>query len=412
MRNFSGAWGERNFRLLFIGQTVSSFGNALTPVALAFAVLQLTGSVSALGNVLAASAAALVVFLLIGGVIADRVSRRALIVAADAVRGGAQLALGLLLITGHPSVLTLAALSATIGMAAAAFMPASMGLLPSLVRKDHLQEANALQQTASAAAGVAGPAVAGICVATVGPGWAIIADAGTFFVNVVVLSFIQYQQVPRAAGQHWLRDLHDGWRDFVARAWFRDIVIGASVFNLLYAAYLVVGPDTSRHYYGGAWAWAAAVTVGTAGSVAGGLVAIRLHPRHPLRLAVPIAALASLEPLAFAALMPIAVIAVSAALAGAGITLFQILAQTSMQKNIPEEMLSRASSYDWFGSLIAFPVGLAIAGHVAALVGPRPVLFGVGVLIVSVLALLFCAPSVRQLTEEREPNNPVPTAQD
>ena len=109
------AWKERNFQLLFTGQAVSSFGNTLVPVALAFAVLDLTGSASDLGEVLGAQAVAQLVFLLIGGVIADRLSRRVLMIAADAVRGGAQLALGLLLVTAHPSVLTLAGLAAVVG---------------------------------------------------------------------------------------------------------------------------------------------------------------------------------------------------------------------------------------------------------------------------------------------------------
>ncbi len=103
-----GAWRVRNFRLLFIGQTVSAFGNNLVPVALAFAVLDLTGSASDLGYVLGAGSAARVVFLLLGGVAADRWPRRAVMVAADSVRGAAELMLGLVLLAGHPSVLVLA----------------------------------------------------------------------------------------------------------------------------------------------------------------------------------------------------------------------------------------------------------------------------------------------------------------
>jgi MFS family permease len=95
-----GAWQERNFRLLFVGQTASALGNTLVPVALAFAVLDLTGSAADLGLVLGAEAAALVVFVLIGGVIADRFPRRTLMVAADSVRGAAQLTLGVLLWPG------------------------------------------------------------------------------------------------------------------------------------------------------------------------------------------------------------------------------------------------------------------------------------------------------------------------
>ncbi len=136
-----GALRERNFRLLFIGQSVSALGNALVPVALAFAILDLTHSPADLGYVLGAEAAAQVVFLLAGGVIADRLSRRAVMLGADSVRGAAEAALGALLITGHPSVWLLAALAAVQGMAGALFMPASTGLTPSVVSQANLQQA-------------------------------------------------------------------------------------------------------------------------------------------------------------------------------------------------------------------------------------------------------------------------------
>jgi MFS family permease len=394
-----GAWRERNFRLLLIGRTVSSFGNTLVPVALSFAVLDLTGSASDLGYVLGAEATALVVFMLIGGVIADRLSRRALMVGADAVRGCAQLALGLLLVTGHPSVPTLAGLGAVVGMAAAVYMPASTGLLPALVKPEDLRQANVLQQTSAAAAGVAGPAVAGVFVVTVGPGWAIIADAGTFFVSVGTLALVQFSHVPRGKGRNWFRDLHDGWQDFWARAWFRDVVLGFSACNLLYAIYTVLGPVMSRHYYGGAAAWATIATAAAVGSVLAGLAATRLQPRHPLRLALSVAALGCLAPLAFAALLPLPVLAAAGAFGGGGLLVFESLWQTSVQRHVPEQMLSRADSYDWFGSLVAYPVGLAVAGPLAAAAGPRPALLAIGVLLVVVTAVLLALPSVRRLAD-------------
>jgi MFS family permease len=398
------AWRGRNFRLLLFGRTVSSFGNTLVPVALAFAVLDLTGSASDLGYVLGAQATALVVFMLIGGVIADRLSRRALMVGADAVRGCAQLALGLLLVTGHPSVPTLAGLGAVVGMAAAVYMPASTGLLPALVKPADLRQANALQQTSTAAAGVAGPAAAGVLVVTVGPGWAIIADAGTFFVSVATLALIQFSHVPRGKGRNWFRDLHDGWKDFWTRTWFRDVVVGFSAYNLLYAMYTVLGPAMSRRYYGGAAAWATVATASAIGSVLAGLAATRLQPRHPLRLALSVAMLGCLAPLGFATLLPLPVLAVAGALGGGGLLVFESLWQTSVQRHVPEQMLSRADSYDWFGSLAAYPVGLAIAGPLAAAAGPRPVLLAIGVLLVVVMTVVLAVPSVRQLTD----NTPTP----
>jgi len=271
-------------------------------------------------------------------------------------------------------------------------------LLSALVKRDDLQQANALQQTSSAAAGVAGPAVAGVFVATIGAGWAIVADAGTLFVSVVMLSLIQFRHVPRARPENWVRDLRDGWQDFWARDWFRDLVIGASVFNLLYAVYLVLGPVMSRRYYGGVGAWASTATAAAIGSVLAGLVATRLRPRYPLRLAVPLSGLFFLTPLAFAALLPVPVIAASAAIGGGMLVIFTTLWLTSVQQHVPDQMLSRATSYDWFASLITYPVGLAIAGPLAAAAGPRRVLLAVGVLLIIETCLLTAVPSIRNLS--------------
>lgn len=141
------AWRYRNFRLLFIGRTVSSLGNTLVPVALAFAVLDLTHSATDLGFVLGAQSVAMVVFLLPGGVIADRFPRRSVMFGADALRAVTQGTLGILLVVGHPDVVTLAVLAAFSGAASAVFSPASTGIVQAIVGAEALQQANAIQQT-------------------------------------------------------------------------------------------------------------------------------------------------------------------------------------------------------------------------------------------------------------------------
>ncbi|MGH3158423.1 MAG: MFS transporter [Streptosporangiaceae bacterium] len=401
-----GAWQERNFRLLFIGQTVSSLGNTLVPVALAFGILDLTGSASDFGYVLGAGALAQVLFMLAGGVIADRVSRRALMMAADAARCAAQLVLGVLLLAGHPAVATLAGLNAVVGIAGALFQPASSGLLPALVRPEHLQQANALQQTSSAGAGIAGPAVAGLLVVTVGPGWGIIANAVTFAVSVILLAQLRLARVLRPERSRWIRDLREGWQDFWARRWFRSVVLTFSAINLIYAAYQVLGPVASKRYYHGAGSWAIIATAAAAGSVLAGLPAIRLRPRYPLRVAVLSGLMIGLPALAFAASLPLPVIAVAAALDGAGLVVCESLWQTSVQRHIPDELLSRASSYDYVGSFAAVPAGLAVAGPVMGVLGLRPELLAVGGLSVLLTAGMLLLPSVRDLRDT--PDHPDP----
>jgi MFS family permease len=395
-----GALRERNFRLLFIGQSVSSLGNALVPVALAFAVLDLTHSPADLGYVLGAEAVAQVIFLLAGGVIADRLSRRAVMLGADSVRGGAEAALGVLLVTGHPPVWLIAALAAVQGTAGALFMPASTGLTPAVVSNANLQQANQIQQVASSAAGIAGPALAGLLVVAASPGWAILGDAVSFAVSVAFLATLDLTAAPRLSRQRFVTDLREGWDEFRSRSWLWTITVVSAVFNFLITAYLVLGPVVCQRSYGGAAAWATVATIGGIGSVAGGLLAMRLRPRHPLRLAVSASCVLPLPSLAFAAGLPLPVIVVAAALAGTGLIVFYSQFTTTMQRQIPERTLSRVSSYDWFASLAVYPVGLAVAGPVGAALGVHTVLWATGLIELAAILSLLLVPSVRQLTGE------------
>jgi MFS family permease len=395
-----GALRERNFRLLFIGQSVSALGNALVPVALAFAILDLTHSPADLGYVLGAEAAAQVVFLLAGGVIADRLSRRAVMLGADSVRGGAEAALGVLLITGHPSVWLIAVLAAVQGTAGALFMPASTGLTPAVVSQANLQQANQIQQVTSSGAGIAGPALAGLLVVAAGPGWAILADAVSFGVSVAFLARLDLTAAPRPSRQRFVTDLREGWDEFRSRTWLWTIVAVSAVFNFLITAYFVLGPVVSQRSYGGAAAWAIVATIWGAVSVAGGLLTMRLRPRHPLRLAVTASCFLPLPSLAFAAGLPLPAIAVVAAFGGTGLIVFYSQFTTTMQRQVPERTLSRVSSYDWFASLAVYPVGLAVAGPVAAALGVHTVLWGTGLIELAAILSLLLVPSIRQLTSE------------
>jgi MFS family permease len=177
----------REFRLLFAGHGVSVFGDRMVVVALAFAVLELGGSASEVGLVLAASWVPAVASVLVGGVVADRISRRTVMVAADAVRVGSQGAMAALLITGSAEIWMLAALAGVTGAATGFFGPAATGLLPDVVPADGLQPANALRSTAASVSEILGPVAAGLIVAAAGAGWAIAADALTFAVSGVCL---------------------------------------------------------------------------------------------------------------------------------------------------------------------------------------------------------------------------------
>jgi predicted MFS family arabinose efflux permease len=384
-----GALRERNFRLYFVGQAASAIGNAMVPVALAFAVLNLTHSASDLGFVLTSYAISQLIFLLAGGVVADRVPRRLALLGSDVVRFAAEAVLAALLLSGRPPLIAVLVLVFVQGAASALFLPASTGIVPALVDDDHLQAANSLLQTASSAASVVGPAIAGVLVVAGGPGWAIAADAASYGVSVGTLAMLKMARIERGEGRRFFADLLEGWNEFRSRDWYWKLVAGATAFNMLLAIYVVLGPVASIRFYSGAKSWAIIATAAGVGSVVGGLISTRVRVRHPMRIGLPVIGFFSLPAAAIAARLPVAAVAVTAGLGGVGLVVFSSLFETTVQRHIPEAVLSRVLAYDWFGSMMAFPIGLAIAAPLASVIGIRPLLAVSALLeIVSIGAIL------------------------
>ena len=252
-----GALQEREFRLFFTGQLVSLLGDAVTPFALAWAVLELTGSARDLGFVIAAKTAPLVLFLLVGGVFADRLPRRGVMLTADVARMAVQAATAALLLSHTARIWELIVLQAFAGAGTAFFNPASTGLTPMTVSAGRLQEANALRGMSMGLTQFAGPALAGILIVTVGPGYALAIDAASFGVSAFYLARLHLPPHVSLPPQWFGRDLLDGWRDFVARTWVWLIVVSASLGNMMSAVWLVLAAVWVKGGHGGAGAWTA-----------------------------------------------------------------------------------------------------------------------------------------------------------
>ena len=387
----------REFRLLFCGQAVSVLGDRMVSVALAFAVLEIGGSASDVGLVLAAGTFPLVATVLVGGVIADRASRRSVMVGADLVRLASQGAMAMLLISGSADVWMLAVLAGVTGAATGFFSPASTGLLPEIVLAEHLQPANALRSSAVSTGEILGPAVGGVLVAAAGAGWAIAVDAGTFAVSAVCLALLRVAGRDRAEPSSFVADLRDGWVAFRSRRWVWTFVAYFAFGNLLWGAWGSLGPIVADSDLGGAAAWGTVLAAMGVGALAGSLLATRARPRRPLLFAAVTDAVFAL-PLAFlAAASAVPVIVCGAALAGVGTALAMSVWESTLQRRVPGAALSRVSSYDWFGSLAFYPLGLAIWGPIAAVIGVRESLWmSFGLAALATLALI-SVPDVRSM---------------
>jgi MFS family permease len=360
-------------------------------VALAFAVLELTGSKADLGYVLTAQFVPLVVFMLVGGIWADRLPRHHVMVASNAVNGLVQVATAVLLLTGHARIWQLVVLSALGGTSFAFFFPASTGIVPQTVPPESLQSANALLRLGVNATRIGAAALAGLVVGLTSPGAGIAVDGASFFASAALVGAMRIPSTLRLEAQNFLGELKEGWQEFVSRTWLWAIVLQFGFVNaVVLGTEGVLGPVIAKAHLGGATAWGLLLTATSAGLIAGGVLVLRFRPRRIL-LAATLGYLLSIPfVVGLAAPLPLLALIPLAALAGIGNETFGVLWDTAMQQEIPQEKLSRVSSYDALGSFALIPLGLAVVGPVADAIGTRETLIAAAAIsLIATLAVLF-----------------------
>jgi MFS family permease len=391
---------ERAFFLLFAGRTISMVGSTLAPVALAFTIIHLTGSPADLGLVLGATFVPQLVLLLVGGVWADRLPRNVVMVVSDLVAAGAQATLAVLVLLGTAEVWHVVVVAAVRGIAAAFFVPASSGIVPQVVGPDLLQRANALLGMSRNGSAIAGAAVGGLLVAAVGPGWALMADAATYLIGGAFLAFLRIPALP-AVRRRFLEELAEGWAEVRSRAWLWPVVLQFTFINAFaWSAFYVLGPFVAEDLLGGAASWGLILTAEAIGMLLGGLAALRFHPTRPLLVGNLGILVIALPLVALALRADVVVVAVAAFVAGVGVELFEVMWATTLQRRVPDQVLSRVSSYDWLGSFALVPVGTMLVGPVAAAVGIGRTLWLAGGVVVVAATVVLAVPAVRRLELE------------
>jgi MFS family permease len=359
---------ERDYRLLFGATLTTSLGDAVGTIALAFAVLDVAGATS-LGVVLGARQAASAAVLLFGGVLSDRARRNLVLVGASLVQGAAQGGIAVAVLTSSATVPLFVALGVLWGLGDGLVLPAETGLVPQTVSAQRLQQANALQGLSRSGVRVVGPALGGVLVVALNPGWALAADSASFFLCAALLARMRIPTRGGGGRDRFLAELRAGWREFTARTWLWSTVLIFGLGNVFFMFLQVLGPAIAKDRLGGAGAWAAILTAGGVGAIAGGVAALRHRPGKPLVACVlwPLTILAEFAALAAGA--PTWLIAAAAFAGGFGLANHVALWFTVFQREVPEHAQSRVSSYDAFGSFVLNPLGAAIAGPLAAALG-------------------------------------------
>jgi predicted MFS family arabinose efflux permease len=398
---------ERNFRFLFAARAISFFGTNLAPIAVAFAVLRLTGSATDVGLAFAAWTLAQISTLLVGGVVADRLPRRLVMVGSDTVNFCVRFLMGALLVSGHMNVWALIGLQAVGGAAAAFYSPASSGLVPETVPPQMLQQANAFMSIARYAAFPVGAAVGGTLVATIGSGYALLLDAATYGTSAMLIFGIRLpSRARKASATNFFRELREGWQAFTEHTWVWLLTGWISFYFLItYAPFFVLGPYVSKQSLGGAAAWTIIVTGEAVGSLAGGLVGLRFRPMRSMLVIGALFPLTALQSVLLALRAPAPAIGAAAVLAGFAFSFGTVVWETSLQSRIAPDRLSRVSAYNWLGAMAFLPAGYAIAGPVADAIGVSTSLWIGAAWIVITTAVVLTVRDVRDARRDDYPDD-------
>lgn len=397
-----GAWNApvlqiSQFRRFAAARTISMLGNAFGPIALSFGTLQVFGGDPfPLSVVLAAQALPQVAFILYGGVLADRLSQRRMVVLAESLAFCAWAALTVLVALDYASVALMVVAAATAGTASALLNPALVGIVPQLVDDSQLQEANGLLRLGNNVARIAGLSAAGAVVATFGPATALALDAATFLFAGLLVATLKVPGLRRSEVTTTREDLRVGWREFRSRQWLWVSVCQFTVVIAATSAYAgVFGPMLADESLGGPSAFSLLLLCQAIGAIMGVFVAIRVRPQRPILLAASLVPLLALPMLLLAVGAPLALIALAAFAAGVTNDVYGVLWETTMQREVPREALSRVSSFDFLGCTALAPIGLFAAGPIVVAIGAESTAALFGGAIIAATAAALCAPGLR-----------------
>lgn len=396
---------SRDFALFFVARAVARLGDTMLPVALAAGLLQHGYGAGAVGLAMASTAAAFAGLVVFGGVIADRFSTRKLMIGADLVRLGTQALAAVLFYSGHVVLWQICAIGFANGVAGAVFQPGVASTVPRLAAD--VQAANGAIRIAESSAQLAGPAVAGLLVGFASPGGVFAAHAATYALSALCLLLLRLPPLSpggspaaHAAGHApgtFKADLVEGWWEFRSRTWLWGVIAVWCLYMIAVWGPTVPLVATEVVQQHGPRAYGLVNSALGAGTVVGGFLALRLRPRRMLRAgALALFAFVSF-PATVGAGLGVWAMAAGAVVAGAGQAFWGVMWATTVQTQVPPDVLNRIHAYDVAGSLAMMPVGQALAGPSAALLGAGHVLLVSAAISLVVPAALLAVPAIRGL---------------
>ncbi|MFT3874321.1 MAG: MFS transporter [Nocardioides sp.] len=374
-----------NFRYFFLGEVVNTAGSSMSGVALAFAVLAISDSPTALGVVVAAWTVPMVALMLLGGAVSDRLPRAIVLRGCNLIQGVTQAASAALVVTGHAQVWQLAVLQFISGTVFAVSYPAFHGMVPILLPPPKRKAAFLLLSQSESALSILGPAVAGILVATVGPGWGLAVDAATYAVAAGFLAVLRIPVGERPDKRpSVIGDFVAGWSFVRSLGWVIPVASCSLVFNALISGALgVLGPAIAEDTIGSD-GWGLARSGQAIGVFVAAFVLAKVTIGRPLRTCVIGFSLSALPMLVLGTRVGVVALALAFVVAGVGLSALDLAWNLTVQEKVPEQMLSRVMSIDGFFSFVAMPIGQLAVGPLAVAFGTQRVELGAAALCILV----------------------------
>jgi MFS transporter, DHA3 family, tetracycline resistance protein len=421
------AFNRRRYTLLWFGQIASHLGTHIYEIALAWFVLQKTGSAAAMGGVLIAAFVPTGMLVLVGGVFADRLPRIPIMLVSDCGRFALMLVMTWLAQSGSLTIGLVLVISALVGVLDAFFWPAYKSIFPELVSQSELASANSVEVIGSQAVHILAPAIGAGLIAAGGIPIAFALNGASFLLSATSLVamltvpvetasaasaavgpaisgalIVEGQSAPPETrtrrGDFW-RELREGIATARALTWVWLTIVLAALANLAAEGAISVAlPYYVQHtlsgsplLYGGllvaaavggvpAALWFGSRTVRRRGLLLYGAFTLAM-------LATAAVGLTSWAPAMLAAMF----------VGGLCLTLLQLAWSTALQQYIPLEKLGRVSSIDQLGSYIMFPLSYGLTGLVVDRFGAAPDLIWGGLIAAVIVSLGFFSRSVRAL---------------
>ena len=370
---------DRDYRLLFVGQTVSHIGDQFHLVALPWLVLMLTHDPLQLGLVLAAAGIPRAAVMLLGGAWADRFSPRTIMLVSDAMRTVVTIALVGAILSGHIQMWMVYALVVAFGILSGFFMPAAEAAVPRLLPDSDLESGNSLIMSAAQVATFIGPVIAGTMIAWLGGaanggaasllGIAIAfgVDAASFLVSATTLLFVRPLPGLGSRDTHPLTDVVEGLRFVAAHPLLRVLVLVIACGNFFTIGPFLVGVPVlaTTRFAEGAAAFGIIVSAYGLGNLVG-MVGAGALPRLPDRALMTFGSgMFAMFAIAYGALGVVTSAWIAAAMmliTGLGNGYVAVLVITALQRLTPKPMLGRVMSLVVLAMVGLGPISQMLAG--------------------------------------------------